>query len=96
YQPQGVINREQWELGRVKEDLSSFQNLLKQAIAPFASIFKGFKTPPSPPPEPEINTPSPNVIIYERGNIPYISEITGDISISCQPDEHIAAWVEAV
>ncbi|MHC5930265.1 PriCT-2 domain-containing protein, partial [Nostoc sp.] len=92
----GVISREQWELGRVKEDLSSFQNLLKQAIAPFASIFKGFKTPPSPPPEPEINTPSPNVIIYERGNIPFRSEITGDISISCQPEEHITAWVEAV
>lgn len=93
---QGVINREQWELGRVREDLSSFQNLLKQAIAPFASIFKGFKAPPSPPPEPEINTNAPNVIIYERGNIPFKTEITGDISISCQPDEHIAAWVEAV
>jgi hypothetical protein len=92
----GVISREEWELGRVREDLSSFQNLLKQAIAPFASIFKGFKAPPSPPPEPEINTPSPNVIIYERGNLPKRSEITGDISISCQPDEHIAAWVEAV
>ncbi|MBG1270809.1 PriCT-2 domain-containing protein [Nostoc sp. WHI] len=93
---QGVISREQWELGRVREDLSSFQNLLKQAIAPFASIFKGFKAPPSPPPEPEINTPSPNVIIYNRGNIPFKTEITGDISISCQPEEHIAAWVEAV
>lgn len=93
---QGLINREQWELGRVREDLSSFQNLLKQAIAPFASIFKGFKAPPSPPPEPEINTNAPNVIIYERGNIPFKTEITGDISISCQPDEHIAAWVEAV
>ncbi|MBN3947236.1 MAG: PriCT-2 domain-containing protein [Nostoc sp. NMS7] len=101
---QGVISREQWELGRVREDLSSFQNLLKQAfsyagaqpIAPFSSIFKGFKAPPSPQPEPEINTPSPNVIIYERGNIPFRSEITGDISISCQPDEHITAWVEAV
>ncbi|MCW5319368.1 DNA primase [Nostoc sp. KVJ3] len=101
---QGLINREQWELGRVKEDLSSFQNLLKQAIsyagaqpiAPFASIFKGFKAPPSQPPEPEINTNAPNVIIYERGNIPFRNEITGDISISCQPDEHIAAWVEAI
>jgi hypothetical protein len=96
YQPKGVISREQWELGRVREDLSSFQNLLKQAIAPFSSIFKGFFAPPSPPPEPEINTNTPNVIIYERGNIPFRSEITGDISISCQPDEHIAAWVEAV
>jgi|GEM_PF-2491404 len=96
YQPKGLINREQWELGRVREDLSSFQNLLKQAIAPIAEIFKGFKAPPSPEPEPEINTPSPNVIIYNRGNIPLRSEITGDISISCQPDEHIAAWVEAV
>lgn len=96
YQPKGLINREQWELGRVREDLSSFQNLLKQAIAPFTSIFKGFKAPPSPPPEPEINTNTPNVIIYERGNIPFKTEITGDISISCQPDEHIAAWVEAV
>ncbi|MCL6754176.1 PriCT-2 domain-containing protein, partial [Nostoc sp. CCCryo 231-06] len=73
---QGVINREQWELGRVREDLSSFQNLLKQAIAPFASIFKGFKAPPSPPPEPEINTNAPNVIIYERGNIPFKTDIT--------------------
>ncbi|MHC5762455.1 PriCT-2 domain-containing protein [Nostoc sp.] len=96
YQPKGLINREQWELGRVREDLSSFQNLLKQAIAPFSSIFKGFKAPPSPPPEPEINTNTPNVIIYERGNIPFRSEITGDISISCRPEEHIAAWVEAV
>jgi hypothetical protein len=96
YQPKGVINREQWELGRIREDLSSFQNLLKQAIAPFASIFKGFKAPPSPPPEPEINTPSPNVITYRIGNIPLRSEITGDISISCQPEEHITAWVEAV
>jgi hypothetical protein len=92
----GVISREQWELGRVREDLSSFQNLLKQAIAPIASIFKGFKAPPSQPPEPEINTNAPNVIIYERGNIPLKSEITGDISISCQPEEHITAWVEAV
>jgi hypothetical protein len=96
YQPKGVINREQWELGRVREDLSSFQNLLKQAIAPFASIFKGFKAQREPLPEPEINTNTPNVIIYERGNIPFKTEITGDISISCQPDEHIAAWVEAV
>ncbi|HYX16200.1 MAG TPA: PriCT-2 domain-containing protein, partial [Nostoc sp.] len=93
---QGVISREQWELRRVREDLSSFQNLLKQAIAPIAEIFKGFKAPPSPPPEPEINTNAPNVIIYRMGNIPYISEITGDISISCQPEEHITAWVEAV
>ncbi|MHC5829478.1 MAG: hypothetical protein ACYT04_79555, partial [Nostoc sp.] len=30
------------------------------------------------------------------GNIPFRSEITGDISISCQPEEHITAWVEAV
>ena len=99
---QGVINREQWELGRVREDLSSFQNLLRQAlftavgIAPFSSIFKGFKTPPTPKLEPEIDTPSPNVIIYKPGNIPYITEVTGNISISCQPEEHIAAWVEAV
>ncbi len=93
---QGIISREKWELGQIKEDLSSFQNLLKQAIAPFASIFKGFKAPPSPKPEPEINTNTPNVIIYRMGNIPFKTEITGDISISCQPDEHIAAWVEAV
>ena len=92
----GVISREQWELGRVREDLSSFQNLLKQAFAPFCSIFKGFKAPPSPKPLPEIDTPSPNVIIYKPGNIPYITEVTGNISISCQPEEHIAAWVEAV
>ncbi|QHG21154.1 PriCT-2 domain-containing protein [Nostoc sp. ATCC 53789] len=96
YLPKGVISREQWELGRVREDLSSFQNLLKQAIAPFSSIFKGFKAPPTPKPLPEIDTPSPNVIIYKPGNIPYISEVTGNISISCQPEEHIAAWVEAV
>ncbi|MHC5854468.1 PriCT-2 domain-containing protein [Nostoc sp.] len=92
----GVISREEWELGRVREDLSSFQNLLKQAIAPFSSIFKGFKAPPTRKPLPEIDTPSPNVIIYKPGNIPYITEVTGNISISCQPDEHIAAWVEAV
>ncbi|MBD2511703.1 PriCT-2 domain-containing protein [Nostoc muscorum FACHB-395] len=96
YQPKGVISREQWELGRVREDLSSFQNLLKQAIAPFSSIFKGFKAPPTPKPLPEIDTPSPNVIIYKPGNIPYITEVTGNISISCQPEEHITAWVEAV
>ena len=93
---QGVISREQWELGRVREDLSSFQNLLRQAIAPFSSIFKGFKAPPTRKPLPEIDTPSPNVIIYKPGNIPYITEVTGNISISCQPEEHIAAWVEAV
>ncbi|MBD2565492.1 MULTISPECIES: PriCT-2 domain-containing protein [Nostoc] len=92
----GVISREEWELGRVREDLSSFQNLLRQAIAPFSSIFKGFKAPPTRKPLPEIDTPSPNVIIYKPGNIPYITEVTGNISISCQPDEHIAAWVEAV
>lgn len=96
YQPKGVINREQWELGRVREDLSSFQNLLRQAIAPLVSEKKGFLKPPEQKPESEINTPPPNVIIYRIGNIPYISEITGDISISCQPEEHITAWVEAV
>ncbi|MGF2040468.1 MAG: PriCT-2 domain-containing protein [Nostoc sp. CmiVER01] len=92
----GLISREQWELGRVREDLSSFQNLLKQAIAPIAEVFKGFKAPPSPQPEPEIDTPSPNVIIYKPGNIPFRTKVTGNISISCQPEEHIAAWVEAV
>lgn len=98
----GVISREEWELGRVREDLSSFQNLLKQAlftavgIAPFSSIFKGFKAPPTRKPLPEIDTPSPNVIIYKPGNIPFRTEVTGNISISCQPEEHIAAWVEAV
>ncbi|MHC5771294.1 MAG: PriCT-2 domain-containing protein [Nostoc sp.] len=96
YQPKGVINREQWELGRVREDLSSFQNLLKQAIAPFSSIFKGFFAPPTRKLEPEIDTPSPNVIIYKPGNIPFRTEFTGNISISCQPEEHITAWVEAV
>lgn len=99
---QGVISREQWELGQVREDLSSFKNLLKQAlftavgIAPFTSIFKGFKAPPTPKPLPEIDTPSPNVIIYKPGNIPFRTEVTGNISISCQPEEHITAWVEAV
>ena len=102
FRDEGVISREQWELGRVREDLSSFQNLLKQAlftavgIAPFSSIFKGFKAPPTRKLEPEIDTPSPNVIIYKPGNIPYRSEVTGNISISCQPEEHITAWVEAV
>ena len=93
---QGIISREQWELGRVREDKRYFQNLLKQAIAPFSSIFKGFKAPPTPKLLPEIDTPSPNVIIYKPGNIPYITEVTGNISISCQPEEHITAWVEAV
>ncbi|MFW9263536.1 PriCT-2 domain-containing protein [Nostoc sp. CALU 546] len=93
---EGLINREQWELGRIREDLSSFQNLLKQAIAPFSSIFKGFFAPPTRKLKPEIDTPSPNVIIYKPGNIPYITEVTGNISISCQPEEHITAWVEAV
>ncbi|WDD30200.1 PriCT-2 domain-containing protein (plasmid) [Nostoc sp. UHCC 0926] len=92
----GVISREEWELGRVREDLSSFQNLLKQAIAPFISAAKGFLKPPSPKPEPEITTPVRQVIVYKRGNIPHRSEVTGDISIECQPEEHIAAWVEAV
>ncbi|BBD70982.1 hypothetical protein NIES4072_73830 [Nostoc commune NIES-4072] len=92
----GVISREEWELGRVREDLSSFQNLLKQAIAPFSSIFKGFKAPSTRKPLPEIDTPSPNVIIYKPGNIPFRTDVTGNISISCQPEEHITAWVEAV
>jgi hypothetical protein len=97
YQPnKGLINHEQWELGRVREDLSSFKNLLKQAIAPFASIFKGFEAPPSPSPSPEINAPAPKVIIYKPGNIPFKTEVTKDIRIQCQPEEHIAAWVEAV
>ncbi|MBD6620427.1 DNA primase [Komarekiella sp. 'clone 1'] len=97
YQPHiGIISREQWELGRIREDLSSFQNLLKQAIAPIAEVFKGFKAPPSPKPEADTNRPSLNVIIYKRGNIPLKSSVVGDISISCQPSEHIAAWVEAV
>ncbi len=99
YQPlKGLIDREQWELGRVREDLTSFQNLLKQAIAPFAAIFKGFKTPPSLPPLPEINAPSsaPQVIIYAPGNIPQKTEVTEDIRIQCQPEEHIAAWLEAI
>jgi hypothetical protein len=94
--PKGLINREEWELGRVREDLTSFQNLLKQAIAPFGQIFKGFEAPPSPSPSPEINTPSPKVIIYKPGNIPFRTEVTEDIRIQCQPEEHIAAWVEAV
>ncbi|RCJ20527.1 DNA primase [Nostoc minutum NIES-26] len=95
YQPhKGLINREQWELGRIREDLTSFKNLLKQTIAPIAEIFKGFEAPPSP--SPEINTPAPKVIIYKPGNIPFKTEVTEDIRIQCQPEEHIAAWVEAV
>lgn len=97
YQPkEGLISPQQWELGRVREDLTSFKNLLKQALAPFAEIFKGFKAPPSLPSLPEINTSSPKVIIYKPGNIPLRTEVTEDISISCQPDEHITAWLEAV
>ncbi|WP_066376139.1 PriCT-2 domain-containing protein [Anabaena sp. CA = ATCC 33047] len=45
---QGVISRQEWELGRVREDLTSFQNLLKQAIAPFVTAAaKGFSKPAS-------------------------------------------------
>ncbi|BAY95788.1 MULTISPECIES: PriCT-2 domain-containing protein [unclassified Tolypothrix] len=96
--PKGQIDRQQWELGRVKEDLTSFQDLLKQAIAPFAAIFKGFKTPPSRTPLPKTNTASsaPQIIIYKPGNIPHKTEVTEDIRIQCQPEEHINAWLEAV
>ncbi|MBD2598270.1 PriCT-2 domain-containing protein, partial [Nostoc spongiaeforme FACHB-130] len=94
---QGLISREQWELGQVREDLTSFKNLLKQAIAPFVTAAaKGFSTPPAPKPEPEITAPVRQVIVYKRGNIPHRSKVTGDISITCSPDEHIAAWVEAI
>ena len=100
---QGVISRQEWELGRVSEDLTTFQNLLKQAIAPFVTAAKGFSTPASGQPElassqpaPEITTPRRSVIIYKRGNIPHRSEFTGDIYIECRPEEHIAAWVEAI
>ncbi|BAY95628.1 MULTISPECIES: PriCT-2 domain-containing protein [unclassified Tolypothrix] len=104
FQPhKGLISREQWELGRVREDLTSFQNLLKQALAPLVSAAKGFSTPASPKPEPtspqpatEITTPRRQIIIYKPGNIPHRSEFTGDIYIECQPEEHIAAWVEAI
>ncbi|MBD2168489.1 PriCT-2 domain-containing protein [Calothrix membranacea FACHB-236] len=97
FQPhKGLIDRTEWELRRVKVDLTSFQNLLKQAITPFVKAAKGFLTPAPPQPSPEITTPSRQVIVYQRGNIPNRSEITGDISIECQPDEHIAAWVEAI
>ncbi|MBD2246798.1 PriCT-2 domain-containing protein [Nostoc sp. FACHB-888] len=92
----GLISREQWELGRVREDLSSFQNLLKQAIAPLVSAAKGFSAAPKPKPEPKITTAFRQVIVYKRGNIPHRSEVTGDISITCKQEEHIAAWVEAI
>jgi hypothetical protein len=94
----GLISREQWELGRVKEDLTEFKNLLKQALAPFVSEKKGFSKPPLPKPEPEIITRRPGVIVYKRGNIPHRSEFTGEgnLYIDCQPEEHIAAWVEAI
>ncbi|MBD2458800.1 PriCT-2 domain-containing protein [Nostoc sp. FACHB-87] len=94
---QGLISREQWELGQVREDLTSFKDLLKQAIAPFVTAAaKGFSAPPAPKPEPEITPPPRQVIVYKRGNIPHRSSVTGDISITCSPDEHIAAWVEAI
>ncbi|MBW4566118.1 MAG: PriCT-2 domain-containing protein [Mojavia pulchra JT2-VF2] len=104
---QGLISREQWELGRVREDLTEFKNLLKQAIAsgtalraiaPFISAAKGFSAPPAPKPEPEITAAFRQVIVYKQGNIPHRSEFTGvgNLYIECQPDEHIAAWVEAI
>ncbi|MBU7587175.1 MAG: PriCT-2 domain-containing protein [Nostoc sp. TH1S01] len=100
---QGVISREQWELGQVREDLTSFKDLLKQALAPFVTAAKGFSKATSPQPEPASPQPAPEitkllrqVIIYKRGNIPNRSEITGDIYIECRPEEHIAAWVEAI
>ncbi|MBD2683363.1 MULTISPECIES: PriCT-2 domain-containing protein, partial [Nostoc] len=81
---QGVISRQEWELGRVREDLTSFQNLLKQAIAPFVTKKKGFSKPASEKPAaaspqtaPEITKLLRQVIIYKRGNIPHRSEITG-------------------
>ncbi|MBE9209777.1 PriCT-2 domain-containing protein [Nostoc sp. LEGE 06077] len=92
----GLISREQWELGQIREDLTSFQNLLKQAIAPFVSAAKGFVKSPEPKPEPEITTAFRQVIVYQRGNIPHRSDFTGDIYIECRPEEHIAAWVEAI
>ncbi|MDZ8237622.1 MAG: PriCT-2 domain-containing protein [Nostoc sp. ChiQUE01a] len=92
----GLISREQWELGQVREDLTSFKNLLKQALAPFVSAAKGFLKPPQPKPEPEITAPVRQLIVYKRGNIPKRDEVTGDISITCKPEEHIAAWVEAI
>ena len=99
----GLISREEWELKRVKEDLTSFQNLLKQAFTPFIKAAKGFPTraldePKSTIEEPtlQIRTPIPQLIIYKQGNIPYKKEFTGDIYIECQPKEHIAAWVEAI
>ncbi|MBD2682559.1 MULTISPECIES: PriCT-2 domain-containing protein [Nostoc] len=92
----GLISREQWELGQVREDLTSFKNLLKQAIAPFVSEKKGFSKPPQPKPEPEITAPVRQLIVYKRGNIPHRNQVTGDISITCKPEEHIAAWVEAI
>ncbi|UKP01369.1 PriCT-2 domain-containing protein [Nostoc sp. UHCC 0870] len=95
----GLIDREQWELGRIREDLTSFQNLLKQALAPFEPIFKGFGKSQSVPPQPKAKPPapqSPKVIIYSPGNIPYKTEVTKDIRIQCQPEEHIPAWLEAV
>jgi hypothetical protein len=96
---QGVISRQEWELGRVREDLNNFQNLLKQALAPFEPIFKGFGKSQSVPPQPKANTrasQSPKVIIYSPGNIPHKTEVTKDIRIQCQPEEHIPAWLEAV
>ncbi|MBD2255405.1 PriCT-2 domain-containing protein [Nostoc parmelioides] len=102
-QQQGVISRQEWELGRVREDLTTFQNLLKQAIAPFVTAAKGFSksaseepATASPQTAPEIAKLLRQVIIYKRGNIPHRSGFTGDIYIECRPEEHIAAWVEAI
>ncbi|TVP55484.1 MAG: DNA primase [Nodularia sp. (in: Bacteria)] len=116
-QDEGLITRQEWELGRVREDLTSFKNLLKQAFAPVVKAAQGFSTPTSgepapaspqpvptsgepaptsPQPVPETTTPSRQIIVYKRGNIPHRSEIIGNMYIECQPEEHIAAWVEAI
>lgn len=99
----GLISRQEWEARQIREDLTSFQNLLKQVFTPLFRPAKGFSIPVSNKLESTIEKPTlqittriPQPIIYKQGNIPYRSEFTGDIYIECQPTEHIDAWVEAI
>lgn len=99
----GLTSPQECELGQFREDLTSFQNLLKQALIPFVKGAKGFSTPilrgaqfVREEPKLEINSPIRKFIVYKPGNIPYKNEFIDDIYIECQAGEHIAAWVEAI